>query len=239
MRLRAARQRDRIREGHDSQRIVLSARHCLRSFPGAARLLWTQKQDIGVILAVEFRARLRLGSKADLPVRGERGLHGHVVVGRQVLEAGLVIRPDEANWTLDDFRHGPQLHRAVRWRTRCGTGASRHLGVRRHVVDAGRRHRSVTANRTRHRVRPEPWTAGAVRRSASWRRYRRSMGPRHLGVGRATWTQVEDAGGAKRRSHCWAYDRDRKRMSWWGHNKCVTAADGKGIRKFDHDGLRK
>jgi hypothetical protein len=49
------------------------------------------------------------------------------------------------------------------------------------------------------------------------------MGPRHLGVGRATWTQVEDAGGAKRRSHCWAYDRDRKRMSWWGHNKCVTA----------------
>ena len=33
MRLRAARQRDRIREGHDSQRIVLSARHCLRSFP--------------------------------------------------------------------------------------------------------------------------------------------------------------------------------------------------------------
>ena len=36
-----------------------------------------------------------------------------------------------------------------------------------------------------------------------------------------------------------AYDRDRKRMSWWGHNKCVTAADGKGIRKFDHDGLRK
>jgi hypothetical protein len=51
--------------------------------------------------------------------------------------------------------------------------------------------------------------------------------------------QVEDAGGAKRRSHCWAYDRDRKRMSWWGHNKCVTAADGKGIRKFDHDGLRK
>jgi len=101
--------------------------------PGAARLLWTQKQDIGVILAVEFRARLRLGSKADLPVRGERGLHGHVVVGRQVLEAGLVIRPDEANWTLDDFRHGPQLHRAVRWRTRCGTGASRHLGVRRHV----------------------------------------------------------------------------------------------------------
>ena len=151
--------------------------------PGAARLLWTQKQDIGVILAVEFRARLRLGSKADLPVRGERGLHGHVVVGRQVLEAVLVIRPDEANWTLDDFRHGPQLHRAVRWRTRCGTGASRHLGVRRHVVDAGRRHRSVTANRTRHRVRPEPWRAGAVRRAASWATVPTVNGPATPGSG--------------------------------------------------------
>ena len=148
-----------------------------------ASVVDTETRHRGLLLAVEFRARLRLGSKADLPVRGEPGLHGHVVVGRQVLEAGLVIRPDEANWTLDDFRHGPQLHRAVRWRTRCGTGASRHLGVRRHVVDAGRRHRSVTANRTRHRVRPEPWTAGAVRRSASWRRCGRSTATPGSGTG--------------------------------------------------------
>ncbi len=188
-----------------------------------AKVLWTQKQDVGpsargahAIAYDAARQRVVLfGGRAGGGTLQADTWEWDGADWTQVADTG----PDARSGHALAYDSNRQRVGALRRRGGGSRPARRHLGVGRHGLDPGRRHRPRCPQRTRARLRLEPPAGRALRRRGGGAALRADTWE----WDGTDWTQVADTGPDARSGHALAYDSNRQRIVLFGGEAAGSA----------------